>query len=63
MNDFRRLQGLEGVAWHLGLACEYGGHDWRGAVEAYLLWLRIQRAKSPQRAIVSDARSKGRKCR
>jgi len=41
-----RAQGVEGIAWHLGLACDYGG-DWPGAVQAYLLWLRIQRKNAP----------------
>ena len=37
---------LDGVAWHLGLACDYGG-DWPGAVKAYLHWLRLQRTAVP----------------
>ena len=51
-NDARRCvtvacqQGLDGVAWHLGLACDYGG-DWPGAVDAYLHWLHIQHTGAP----------------
>jgi len=37
----------DGIAWHLGLACDYGG-DWAGAVEAYLLWLSIHRKTAPR---------------
>lgn len=46
MHDNDGGQGLDGIAWHLGLACDFGG-DWPGAVEAYLLWLRLQRASAP----------------
>ena len=53
-------QDLDGIAWHLGLACDYGG-DWPGAVEAYLLWLRIQRIKAPKTAMSTATRPIGRK--
>jgi len=45
------VQGLDGIAWQLGLACDYGG-DWPGAVHAYLLWLRIQRQGAPPVLVV-----------
>lgn len=41
---------LDAVAWHLGLACDYG-RDWQGAVEAYQLWLRIHRERATPVAI------------
>ena len=35
---------LDAIAWHLGLACDYG-QDWHGAVVAYQQWMRIVRGK------------------
>jgi hypothetical protein len=49
---------VEGIAWHLGLACDYGG-DWPGAVQAYLLWLRIQRKNAPP-VVVAPIRPRGK---
>ena len=53
------MQDQEGIAWHLGLACDYG-ENWPGAVQAYLHWLRIQRMKAPPRPAAALARPQGR---
>lgn len=61
---FRASLGLDpeqlDVAWHMGLAGDYGG-DWRGGAEAYSRWMRIQGGQGRARSWTDVPRPSGRK--